>query len=105
MCYRSSPSATTTATTPNLSKELPPAPPKRAGSSLSATPLNPNPLSDEIRVYEVEDTPVDLSETSSFSDLTVDDPQGSGGRISVDSNDGLIQHFPQEGDPSQQSQR
>ena len=105
MCYRSSPSATTTATTPNPSKELPPAPPKRAGSSLSATPLNPNPLSDEIRVYEVEDTPVDLSETSSFSDLTVDDPQGSGGRISVDSNDGLIQHFPQEGDPSQQSQR
>ena len=73
---------------------------------MSATPLNPNiPLSDEIRVYEVEDTPVDLSETSSFSDLTVDDPQGSGGRISVDSNDGLIQHFPQEGDPSQLSQR
>ena len=73
---------------------------------MSATPLNPNiPLSDEIRVYEVEDTPVDLSETSSFSDLTVDDPQGSGGRISVDSNDGLIQHFPEEGNPSQQSQR
>ena len=106
MCYRSSPSATTTtATTPNSSKVLPPAPAKRAGSSLSATPLTPNPLSDEIRVYEVEDTPVDLSETSSFSDLTVDDPQGSGGRISVDSNDGLIQHFPEEGNPSQQSQR
>ena len=105
MFYRSSPSTTSTATTPNSSKVLPPAPPKRAGSSLSATPLNPNPLSDEIRVYEVEDTPVDLSETSSFSDLTVDDPQGSGGRISVDSNDGLIQHFPEEGNPSQQSQR
>ena len=105
MFYRSSPSTTSTATTPNSSKVLPPAPPQRAGSSLSATPLNPNPLSDEIRVYEVEDTPVDLSETSSFSDLTVDDPQGSGGRISVDSNDGLIQHFPEEGNPSQQSQR
>ena len=105
MCYRSSPSATTTATTPNSSKVLPPAPPQRSGSSLSATPLNPNTLNDEIRVYEVEDTPVDLSETSSFSDLTVDDPQGSGGRISVDSNDGLIQHFPEEGNPSQQSQR
>ena len=106
MCYRSSPSAITTAATPNSSKVLPPANPQRAGSSLSATPLNPNPLSDEIRVYEVEDTPVDLSETSSvFSDLTVDDPQGSGGRISVDSNDGLIQHFPEEGNPSQQSQR
>ena len=105
MFYRSSPSTTSTATTPNSSKVLPPANPQRAGSSLSATPLNPNPLSDEIRVYEVEDTPVDLSETSSFSDLTVDDPQGSGGRISVDSNDGLIQHFPEEGNPSQQSQR
>ena len=105
MFYRSSPSTTSTATTPNSSKVLPPGPPQRAGSSLSATPLNPNPLSDEIRVYEVEDTPVDLSETSSFSDLTVDDPQGSGGRISVDSNDGLIQHFPEEGNPSQQSQR
>ena len=105
MFYRSSPSTTSTATTPNSSKVLPPANPQRAGSSLSATPLNPNPLSDEIRVYEVEDTPVVLSETSSFSDLTVDDPQGSGGRISVDSNDGLIQHFPEEGNPSQQSQR
>ena len=42
-------------------------------------------------MYEVEDTPVDLSEKSSFSDLTVDDPNGSG-RVSVDSNDGLIQH-------------
>ena len=50
----------------------------------------------------MEDTPVDLSEKSSFSDLTVDDLQGSGGRVSVDSNDGLIQHFPEE---DQQNQR
>ena len=55
-----------------------------------------NPHQDELKVYQVEDTPVDLSEKSSFSDLTVDDPQGSGGRVSVDSNDGLIQHFPEE---------
>ena len=82
---------------------MPPAPPKRAGSTLSAS-NNPG-LNDEIRIYEVEDTPVDLSQKSSFSDLTVDDPQGSGGRVSVDSNDGLIQHFPEEQEPVQQIHR
>ena len=82
---------------------MPPAPPKRAGSTLSGS-NNPG-LNDEIRIYEVEDTPVDLSEKSSFSDLTVDDPQGSGGRVSVDSNDGLIQHFPEEQEPIQQIHR
>ena len=104
MFFRCSPSATTTAT-PNSNK-VPPVPPKRGSSTLSATPSNnTNPLNDEIKIYEVEDTPVDLSQKSSFSDLTVDDPQGSGGRVSVDSNDGLIQHFPDESGPVQQSQR
>ena len=68
---------------------MPPPPPKRVGSTLSG---NGN---DEVKIYEVEDTPVDLSQKSSFSDLTVDDPNGSG-RVSVDSNDGLIQHHPEE---------
>ena len=104
--FRSSPSETTTPTTPNSNKVpsttvVPPGGGRRGDSSV----LSANPLSDEIRIYEVEDTPVNLSEKSSFSDLTVDDPQGSGGRVSVDSNDGLIQHYPQERHPSQQSQR
>ena len=73
---------------PSVAK-VPPTPPKRAGSTLSTVNH-----SDEVRVYEVEDTPVDLSEKSSFSDLTVDEPQS--GRVSVDSNDGLIEHHPED---------
>ena len=72
----------------------PPAPPKRLGSTLSST--NPNAgvqVQDEVKIYEVEDTPLQLSGNTSFSDLTVDEPQNSG-RVSVDSNDGLIQHHP-----------
>ena len=72
---------------PSVAK-VPPTPPKRAGSTLSTTVHH----SDEVKIYEVEDTPVDLSSKSSFSDLTVDDTRGAGGRVSVDSNDGLIQH-------------
>ena len=46
-----------------------------------------------------------LSGNTSFSDLTVDDPQNSG-RVSVDSNDGLIQHHPgQEPQPHGQQQQ
>ena len=83
------------ASTPNSNK-VPPAPPKRAGSTLSVPALNNQSLTDEIKTYKVEDTPVDLSQKSSFSDLTVDGPSESGGRVSYDSNDGLIQHFPEE---------
>ena len=75
-------------------KNPPPAPPKRLGSTLSST--NPNAgvqVQDEVKIYEVEDTPLQLSGNTSFSDLTVDEPQNSG-RVSVDSNDGLIQHHP-----------
>lgn len=77
---------------PSSSSKVPPPPPKRVGSTLSSS----NHHNDEIKIYEVEDTPAsNLSEKSSFSDLTVDDPAaGSGGRVSIDSNDGLIQHIP-----------
>lgn len=84
--FRSSPSTT------GSSSKVPPPPPKRVSSTLSTASSSHH--NDEIKIYEVEDTPVDLSEKSSFSDLTVDDPAGSGGRVSVDSNDGLIQHIP-----------
>ena len=45
--------------------------------------------SDQPRSYRVEDTPLNFSAATSLSDLTVDEPQS--GRISVDSNDGLIE--------------
>ncbi len=64
-------------------------PPKRSGSLLTSS--NQQQQQDQVHVYEVEGTPGDLSEGTSFSDLTIDDAQGSG-RVSVDSNDGLIQH-------------
>ena len=87
-------------------KNPPPAPPKRLGSTLTST--NPNAgvqVQDEVKIYEVEDTPLQLSGNTSFSDLTVDDPQNSG-RVSVDSNDGLIQHHPgQEPQPNGQQQQ
>ena len=49
------------------------------------------PPADQVKVYAVEGTPMEFSTATSLSDLTVDEPSQSG-RISVDSNDGLIQH-------------
>ena len=67
-------------------QKIPPPPPKRSGSTLTN-----NIQQDELKVYEVEDTPIQLSGNTSFSDLTVDELQNSG-RLSVDLDDGLIQH-------------
>jgi hypothetical protein len=88
---RSSPSPTSAASGGNSKK--PPPPPKRHGSTLTSS--NQADQEDQIKIYNVEDTPVDLSNNTSFSDLTVDEGQGSG-RVSVDSNDGLIQHHSDE---------
>lgn len=46
---------------------------------------------DQVKVYAVEGTPAEFSSATPLSDLTVEDGPNSG-RISVDSNDGLIQH-------------
>ena len=77
---------------------MPPAPPKRQGSHLSsgitsgfAAPVETH---DQVRVYALEDTPLNFSTATSLSDLTVDEAVNSG-RVSVDSQDGLIQHHPQ----------
>merc|ERR1712203_1339010 len=54
---------------------------------------------DQVQVFEaIEGTPLHFSNATSFSDLSVDDIDfGLGsGRISRDSNDGLIQHHPKE---------
>jgi len=89
---------------------LPPPPPERRGSSLShqahpcavAEYKNSAPAEmrykgdyrheplDMPRSYGVEDTPINFSAATSLSDLTVDEPQS--GRISVDSNDGLLEN-------------
>ena len=76
-----------------MQQKIPPTPPKRSGSTL--TNSSAAPIQDEVKIYEVEDTPVQLSGNTSFSDLTVDELQNSG-RVSVDSNDGLIQHHTQD---------
>ena len=80
------------------SPSVPPAPPKRQGSHLSsgitsgfAAPVETH---DQVRVYALEDTPLNFSTATSLSDLTVDEAVNSG-RVSVDSQDGLIQHHPQ----------
>ena len=47
---------------------------------------------DQVRVFEaIEGTPVNFSNATSFSDLTVDDVEPSSGRVSRDPDDGLIQ--------------
>ena len=71
-------------------QKIPPPPPKRSGSTLTN-----NIQQDELKVYEVEDTPVQLSGNTSFSDLTVDELQNSG-RLSVHLDDGLNQQHDEE---------
>ena len=45
-----------------------------------------------MRVFEaVEGTPLNFSASTSFSDLTVDDVCATGGRVTRDPDDGLIQ--------------
>ena len=92
ICFRTSPA-------------IPPVPPKRQGSHLSthtgaSAPTGTQPTSsassitgtqDQVKVYALEDTPQNFSTATSLSDLTVDEASNSG-RVSVDSQDGLIQH-------------
>ena len=77
---------------------VPPVPPKRQGSHLStssASSVTAQEASahDQVRVWALEDTPLNFSTATSLSDLTVDEAPNSG-RVSVDSQDGLIQHHP-----------
>ena len=101
------------------SNRNPPTPPLRQGSALSSPNVRvsnnvttssssmQNQLrledktasNDQVQVFEaIEGTPLHFSNATSFSDLSVDDIDfGLGsGRISRDSNDGLIQHHPNE---------
>ena len=102
----------------NTNIKVPPAPPERKGSHLShpcvaaaAAAFGDLKLSsgvmtkdqfqsssrirdfavDQPRSYRVEDTPLNFSAATSLSDLTVDDPDLRSGRISVDSQDGLLE--------------
>ncbi len=80
------------------SPSVPPVPPKRQGSHLSTSSASSvtapeASANDQVRVWALEDTPLNFSTATSLSDLTVDEAPNSG-RVSVDSQDGLIQHHP-----------